>query len=538
MIKDYNKDVNSPAYIHPYLQSIYGKLQLVKDVWEGKSAWFDLESIASFSKVTTRKNSYSSFYKSINWQKAFCYLPQEPEEPDAAYLMRLTRSLFDRKFREFISGDLAGLLSHYSLLDEGASLTKYKKDVDAQGTSLDLFLTNLDILAARDGMVAVLTEMPKDISARSAAEAIATGVRPYWIAIERCNVTFVKSTVVGSLKQITAVGIRSYVEVEDGFFGVKEQERYTIYELVDGIVNFYIFAMEEDASGHTVIRDNKQKSAIPRNGVNRSDAIANLTSDINVDGMVYIDSGIIDLPFIPITFYSLNSSDAFRADISLYDYAELNIEHYQLYSEIREALHASNNPIPVINDRATDYTGTNIRGNSDELFVFGPNTVLRNYDVDKLEFEGKGIEQTLNLLDRVEQTMNAKGLSFITGQHIAKTATEVELNAGQTESRLSVLANNKESAFEKMASHWAAFMGENAIAQIIVDRDLIANISKLSPESMLDAMATGGLSKAFTLDVLNKNKAFGEVLPEEEIERELERSGLGIEGLVEDEVIG
>ena len=536
MIKDYNKDVNSPAYIHPYLQSIYGKLQLVKDVWEGKSAWFDLESIASFSKVTTRKNSYSSFYKSINWQKAFCYLPQEPEEPDAAYLMRLTRSLFDRKFREFISGDLAGLLSHYSLLDEGASLTKYKKDVDAQGTSLDLFLTNLDILAARDGMVAVLTEMPKDISARSAAEAIATGVRPYWIAIERCNVTFVKSTVVGSLKQITAVGIRSYVEVEDGFFGIKEQERYTIYELIDGIVNFYIFAIEDekkssdfryqisDSTNNSEIRKHADKSFV--------------TSEINIDGMVYIDSGIIDLPFIPITFYSLNSSDAFRADISLYDYAELNIEHYQLYSEIREALHASNNPIPVINDRATDYTGTNIRGNSDELFVFGPNTVLRNYDVDKLEFEGKGIEQTLNLLDRVEQTMNAKGLSFITGQHIAKTATEVELNAGQTESRLSVLANNKESAFEKMASHWAAFMGENAIAQIIVDRDLIANISKLSPESMLDAMATGGLSKAFTLDVLNKNKAFGEVLPEEEIERELERSGLGIEGLVEDEVIG
>ena len=525
MIKEYNKDPNSPAYIHPFLQSIYGKLQLVKDVWQGKSAWFDLESISSFSRSATKKNSYSHFYKSIDWQRAFCYLPQEPEEPDTAYLMRLARSLFDRKFREFITGDLAGLLSHYSLLDAEVSITKYKKDVDAQGTSLDLFLTNLDILAARDGMVAVLTEMPKDISARSAAEAIATGVRPYWIAIERCNVTFVKSTQVSSLKQITAVGLRSYAEVEDGFFGIKEQERYTIYELIDGIVNFYIFAIEDekkssDFRGYPILSELKSES------------------EINVDGMVYIDSGIIDLPFIPITFYSLNSSDPFKADLPLYDYAELNIEHYQLYSEIREALHASNNPIPVINDRATDYTGTNIRGNSDELFVFGPNTVLRNYDVDKLEFEGKGIEQTLNLLDRIEQTMNAKGLSFITGQHIAKTATEVELNAGQTESRLSVLANNKESAFEKMASHWAAFMGENASAQIIVDRDLIANISKLSPESMLDAMATGGLSKAFTLDVLNKNKAFGEVLPDEEIERELERSGLGIEGLVEDEVLG
>ena len=528
MIKNYNKDPNSPAYIHPYLQSIYGKLQLVKDVWEGKSAWFDLESIASFNKVTTRKNSYSNFYKSINWQKAFCYLPQEPEEPDAAYLMRLTRSLFDRKFREFISGDLAGLLSHYSLLDEGMSLTKYKKDVDAQGTNLDLFLTNLDILAARDGMVAVLTEMPKDIEARSAAEAIATEIRPYWIAIERCNVTFVKTTVVGSLKQVAAVGVRSYVEVEEGFFGVKEQERYTIYELVDGIVNFYIFAIKDE------LKTNTSGTAPTSSLIEES---RYLMSEINTDEFIYIDSGTINLPFIPITFYSLNSSDPFKADLPLYDYAELNIEHYQLYSEIREALHASNNPIPVINDRATEYTGHKTR-NNEELFVFGPNTVLRNYDVDKLEFEGKGIEQTLNLLDRVEQTMNAKGLSFITGQHIAKTATEVELNAGQTESRLSVLANNKESAFEKMASHWAAFMGENAIAQIIVDRDLIANISKLSPESMLDAMATGGLSKAFTLDVLNKNKAFGEVLPEEEIERELERSGLGIEGLVEEEVLG
>lgn len=527
MLKHYNQDSNSPAYIHPFVQSIYGKLEKIKDVWEGKSAWFDI-NVTSFrgsATTATNKNNYSRYYKNLNWQKAFHYLPQEPEEPNVAYLMRLSRSLFDRKFREFISGDLAGLLSHYSLLDEGTSLAKYKSNVDALGTNIKLFLTNLDILAARDGMVAVLTEMPKDIEVRSQAEAIAANVRPYWIAIERCNVTFVKTQTRGSLKIPNAIGLRSYVEIDDGFFGVKEQERYTIYELVDGIVNFYIFAVDDDDNSELPSFEGKQ--------------IPSLELSINLDGFIYIDSGTIDLSFIPITFYSLNSSEPFRADIPLYDYAELNIEHYQLYSEIREALHSSNNPIPVINDRATDYTGTTNRRTSDELFVFGPNTVLRNYDVNKLEFEGKGIEQTLVLLDRIEQAMNTKGLSFVTGQHIAKTATEVELNAGQTESRLSVLASNKESAFEKMASHWAAFMGEDARpAQIIVDRDLIANISKLSPESMLDAMATGGLSKAFALDVLNKNKAFGEVLPTEEIERELERSGLGIEGLAEDEVIG
>lgn len=501
-IKSYNKDKNSPGYIHPYLRSIYGQLQAICDIWEGKTAWYrvhayesrDIDDSANrYSNLN--KRTYDREFRDVIWEKAQNYLPQETAEPDPAYLMRLKRSVFDRKFREFITGDLCGLLSKYSITQESRSLEANIDNVDGQGNSLNVFLADIDSKAARDGMVGVLTEMPKTQEFRSNSEAIAANIHPYWLAIERKDICNLSTEMRGSRKVITQAVIKREVEVPDGEFGVEYVERYRVYRLAEGSVLYLEYEV-------------------------RSNEVGNQSENREVVKEI-VDEGEIDLPFIPLTLYSLSSGDPFYCDIPLFDYVELNIEHYRLSSEIREALHLSNCPTPVINDiegAAITYDTPN------EVFVLGNHGVLRNKNVDKLEFEGRAISTTIEILDRVDKMMDMKGLNFVTGNHLAKTATEIEYNANPTESRLAKLAKFKESAFAQMGDHWSAFMGEDAPPRIEVDKDLIANISKLAPEQILDAMGTGTLSSEFGLRVLNENKAFGEQLPKEEIDQEINRS--------------
>ncbi|ELS01111.1 hypothetical protein Xen7305DRAFT_00008130 [Xenococcus sp. PCC 7305] len=509
MIKNYNRDPNSPAYIHPCLIDIYGELEKLRDIWEGKTAWYKTRFFYQSESKTSRYSATSSggkrlsqseLLKNIDWIRANEYLPKETSEEDGNYLNRLKRSRFERKFRDFITGDLAGLLSNFSRSQTSPSLEEQSNNVDGQGNSLELFLIQADSLAARDGMVAILTDAPSESAARSNAEAMSSGVRAYWSIIERRDLINLETQMLGGQKIITMAVIRRYAQVPEGEYGSKTVERYRVYTIGE----FVEYEIEE------------------------VEGTQNYTQ---------VDQGTFALDYIPLTLYSLNSLNPFEADIPLLDYGELNIEHYQLASELREIIHTINSP-PLQVNKLPDAPFEGVNG-TNETIVVGPYAVIRDRDCQWVEAQGHGIKHTADRLEKVEQQMKEKGLGFVIGSQAIKTATEVEFNASQTESRLQMLAIAKESAFEQMARHWSDFMGESESEIITLDRELISNLSKLSPAELLDAISQRTVSREFGLAVLNHNKAFGDKLPEEEIQKELSRlGGAPLDEVDEETVLG
>ena len=472
-------------------------LQFMEDMFFGRSRWY-------------RYNSDNDIH---DIEKAWCYLPPESQEPTDAYLNRLKRSRFERRFRNAIEKDFAGLLSQFVLKDAPRTLLQHQDNVDLRGNSLRVFLKEADKLALRDKYCFILVDYPPfDDNIQSEADRLVSGRRPYLVLLSRVQVINWQVSYQNGREVLTKLVFRKTVYRQEGEYGTKEIElfyvclpgAYAAYEMIDvGGTKQARIAVDED--GTEII-------------------------------------GQTSLSYIPVTIYSLTDVNVLEDNpnsFPLQDLAELNLELYQIESEKREILHKCNMPSLVIDRRDGRGHIPTDSNNSNLSTTIGPNTV--NYDVrmEWVEPTGRAIAATQDDIERLNKRIDVQTLAFLSGSKIARTATEAEIDSTQMRSNYANLAISKESSFNTIATIWGDYEDEAGLWAIECDRELFKSPLELSVSEIQDLYLTGVISLNLCLTILRAKKVFGEDFTEQDLLLELERSGsVRLEEREDEEVLG
>lgn len=386
-----------PSFIDPDLAEILPDLDLVQDVWN------------SCKRVEGN------------------YLRKEEKEPDKAYRNRLSRTRFDNRFRPMILG-YAGLLSNFTLSNNAAqSIKQNQDDINLSGDSLTSFLLTTDEMALRDGGCFVLVDFPQaDPTIQSNADLVASGRRPYLVAIDRRNVLNAQFAIENGFLTFQQVSIRESWKVQVGAFGCQYKTYYRL--LTPGY--YQVVEIVENGS------DLQVQVAIDQNG-NRLEG----------------ETGMQEIPLI---WYSVNESDPFKTTPPFLNHAWLNLEHYQKRSSLNEVLHKCNLPIPV-------RKGLTIDSHTPANLTLGPNSFVdlpADGDFFFAEPTGAAIAATQSDLVKLETAMDRISLSFLNGGEVTKTATEILLDSSQAQATFDSMTQRKESLVDRIFEYWRKYTNE------------------------------------------------------------------------------
>lgn len=457
---------NLPSYEKNYYKGMRHKWEFVDDMFQGRDAWVSVNETGFIIN---------------NPLKASRYLPCEADEPGEEYLKRLARSYFERFFRNAIE-NFAGFLSSFVLdANVDKSIASAIDDIDLLGNNLEIVLKNADIKSLKDDHCFILVEFPKqNPNILTAYDENVIGNRPYLVVIDCRNVINWKLS--EDKKTIKKITIREIATIDDGEYGEEEVVRYRV--LTPGY--YQVFEINGEPG--------KEYSML-------------------------IDQGETSLDFIPIVPYSLFNTDKnpFEGEPPLYDLAELNLKHYQKTSEKDEVMHRCNLPVLVINELQQT------RKRSDEplpTISLGPNTCLWNVDAKFVEPSGSALIQTQADIERLEKTMLERTLSFLSGNEIIRTATEVVAHSTPVESNLESMARAKQSAVELIFRYWVAYYKKSYGGTIKVDEKVLKAAMDSQTFSIIDKIyENGSITKKTYLNILQR----GKILPSDlNIEEELE----------------
>lgn len=472
-------DPDLPSYQCQEYQDLLYKLEFVDDIYKGRSVWY-------------RPNGYGTGVI-LDGIKAHQYLPPEPDESDQDYVARLSRSYFQRFFRNAIQG-FVGYLSSFSLIEDNIhpSFLDSLENVDLKGNNLTAFLRKADIKAMKDKVCFIYVEFPKRPPIDNAFEARQFNLRPYLVLIDRKNV--INWQFDSENTTLEMVTIREYHRERVGNYGSTLKLRYRV--IYQG--GYQVFTVDEK-------------------------------------GALLIDEGEISLPQIPLVPYSVlvEEEDHFLGEPPLYDLAELNLKHFQKTSEKDEVMHKCNIPILNLNPQTPQSTlgKVNLSPKKDEpktdeqpKISIGANTCLYNVDAKFVEPSGSAIAATQADIERLELAMEKQTLAFISwGNEVQRTATEIMGASAPVQANLASLARSKESAVQQVAWYWnqyySDFTSREDIGTIEVNKEILSKAVFRASVALIASMrGKGDISLKTYLSLMKQNQVLP---PNFDVEQEL-----------------
>ncbi len=412
------------------------------------------------------------------------YIQQEQKEPGWAYQGRLKRCAFDNRFEPAIRGH-AGLLTTFDLNEDVApSIAAITENIDNCGNSIRTFFNDVDQMVLRDGWCGVYVDYPKaDIGISSNGDFLDSGRRPYLVAIDRRDILDWWIEYPNGVPTLDTVIVRERRLLRFGTFGVQEQIYYRV--LTPG--------------GYVVYQINTDNNGKPQ--------------------LILIESGKTSLDFIPLVYYSVSESKFFNARPPFLNLARLNIEHFQKRSQLNQVLWKCNLPVPV--RKGLIATAADLK--TVPPLTIGPNSALdipAGGDFYFAEPSGVAIAATKQDIADLEAAMDRMSLAFLTGSESDKTATEVLLNAAQTNAILKEMAGRKQSAIQQIFEYWVQYTGESVGGTVTVDDTILQ--MPLSPDQIriLESLVQVGLISHETLLLVLRQ---GKVLPQEfDVQKEIQ----------------
>lgn len=444
----YHTDPDLPSYRNPEYVDAIDKLIFVKDMFEGRSRW-----ISPLGRI-------------LDPEKANCYLPIEPKEPENDYLTRLLRSNFERFFGESVE-TFAGYLSSFVTEDLAPSIEDALDDVDFKGNNLEVFLKQADELAVRDERCYILVEHPRrPENINNLAEERSLNLRPYLVLIEAMQIVNWKTNPYGEILQVT---IEQSVETDNGTFGSKTVTHYRV--LRPG--QWQVIAEE--------------------------------------DGKYFlVDEGVTSLDFVPLVPYSVSpkTKDPFKGDPPLYSLAEMNLTHYRKRSDLDWIVHKANQP--MLNIKELEMYRDGVAPNEEQpSVIIGPNTCLWNVDARYVEPAGTAIASSQTDLKELELRMEYRTLQFLSGSVASnRTATEMSLISSPVQANLASMARAKESSVERIFRYWQQYESASILpSRIVVDEKILQeSMPSDRAQFLLSVRSAGEMSRKTFLSELRRGK--------------------------------
>lgn len=433
------------------------------------------------------------------------YLPKHPAESQDAYQDRLKIALFYNAFKRTLNGLVGMVFRRDPVLDEGTPklvATDFWENIDNSGTDGPSFLKQV----SRDGLIAghagILVDYPivplvlqTDGTPRALTpvEQREQGYRPFWVHYAAEDILAVRFEV------DKGRAVLSYVALRDRYTA---QVRYGEQEVVE----------------YRVFRRGLAEFGIP--------ASYELWREVKNDEVMLVSEGTI-APLVEIPFVLLFAERVAQVESCppLADLAYVNIAHYQVWSDRRQALHLGSVPVLVFMGRPTDSPQT----------IVGPNVAFDipiGGDAKWIEPEGNAFAASHEELQDLEQRMAALGLAMLQRQtRAAETAEAKSIDKAESDSALSSYAREIQNAANRclrLHGLWYGMSEEEARkASISVSRDFLDLV--LSPEQVR-AYADLHTAGKISLETLWAMLEVGEVLPEE-FKPSIERARLEEEAL-------
>lgn len=334
------------------------------------------------------------------------YLPKEPAEADANYKARLIRAVLFPAYSRTIKSSVGKAFAKPMQVKANDQLMPLVDNADAAGTSLETFAKELLEDAINYGITYLLTDYPVIDPNGTLADERVLGAFPYFVNIKATSVLDLRVGYVDGIAQLTYFKfIENVTEGSDTIEQVKE------FTLENGIVTYNIY--RKDPKNH--------------------------------QEFLYDTGVLMGLDFIPITPVYGNKTANYTGEPTLYDLAELNIAHWQTFSDYRNIVHAVSCPILVLKGV---HETVDENGYKQEV-VISPNSAMRvpaEGDVKWVEVSGGSITAAKDALDDLESKMAVMGLELTVPRATAETATGRILDAAESNSLLKSIATDLEWA--------------------------------------------------------------------------------------------
>ena len=402
------------------------------------------------------------------------FLPQEPRELDEAYDNRLQRSVLAPYYVR-LERMLAGMLTRkpVRLDDVTDQIREQLFDVDLQGNDLQSWLYSTARLCIRYGHVGVLVDAPKS----------GNNGRPYWISYSPRDILGFRTELSDGAQKLSQLRLFEKVVVADGLYGEKQVEQVRV--LTPGA--FEIF--QKDQKG-----------------------------DFRL-----VDEGTTSLSEIPFSVAYSNRIGVLESFPPLADIAELNLQHYQVQSDLGNQLHIS--AVPMLALFGFPAAAEEISAGPGEALAL-PEGASASY----IEPAGNSYDAQFRRLDQIVSQINDLGLAAVMGAKLAaETAESKRIDRSQGDSTMMVLAQQMQDMIDNCLRFHADYLQESQAGSSLVNRDFMG--ARLEPQE-IQALLQLYTAGTVTQETLLLQLEAGEVLGDDfDVEAELEATQAG--GLME-----
>lgn len=388
------------------------------------------------------------------------YLPQWPQEEDAAYQNRLTTSTLLPVLRETV-GQMVGRVFFRDIDTEKVApeLLPLLGNIDLKNNALPVFCSAWFTDALAYGAAYAVVDYPQtDGGNRTLADDKARGLRPYCVLVRNKDVLGFRSEERGGMEVCTQFRYRQSVTVADGEFGDTVVEQINVLE--PGRIRRY----RQDGDGWTL----------------ESESVMSI--------------GGVPLDIVPVVEFTPEKSGFFAGRPPLLELAYLNIKHWQSQSDQDNITHYVRVPLLAYSGSDDIHAVTAAAGN---MIALGSEGSLQY-----VEHSGAAIQAGAAALEKLESDMQAAGAKLLTRTKLALTDSQARDEQGREVSLLRHYANLFEDSVARVLDIMARWSGIKDGGTVEISGNIDADYN---PADSLDV-----LLKMNTASVLSNQTLFEE----------------------------
>lgn len=402
------------------------------------------------------------------------FLPQEPREQDISYDARLLRSVLAPYYVR-LERMLAGMLTRKPVrLDDVSDVIREQLfDVDLQGNDLHTWLFAASRICIRYGHVGVLVDAP----------AAGQNGRPYWVTYSPRDILGFRTELKDGKQELTQLRLMEKIVVPDGLYGEKQVEQVRV--LTPGAFEIH----QKDDQG-----------------------------DFRI-----VDEGRTSLSEIPFSVAYSNRLGILESIPPLADIAELNLQHYQVQSDLSNQLHIS--AVPMLALFGFPAAAEEISAGPGEAMALPEGS-----DARYIEPAGNSYDAQFRRLEQIAMQINELGLAAVLGAKlVGETAEAKRIDRSQGDSTMMVVAQQMQDLIDNCLRFHAEYMQEANPGSSLVNRDFMG--IRLEPQE-IQALLQLYTAGTITQETLLLQLEAGEVLGDDfDVEQEIEITQTG--GLLE-----
>lgn len=414
--------------------------------------------------VETKHKNFNLFYS--KWQRmrnvfagndamkenATKYIPPLSGQTPDQYKEVINRETFENYTLATAKGMSGLIFAKAPVIELGTQLTTLAENIDLAGSNLIDLAQNAVNEVSETGRIGLLVDMiTPDIEITSTLQEQQLNLRPYIKTYTTENIINWDTQLINNRAELSFLVLSEPYMVRTGFKFV-DKVRYRVYELIEGICTVRVF--ENIATGRQ--KDNFQQ--------------------IGNDIVVKMQGKAIDfIPFVSITSEKLSIDPV---NPPLLDLADINISHWYLNIELRNALHWIGIPKPY---------ASGVQLQKDQSIQWGASSidVFPNPDakIQFAEFMGKGISEIRDSLTSKKDAMLALGAKILAPESASQISENtMQMKTAGQRAIIIQIADTVSRGIEKALSFMALWVGESEKVLFQLNTDY--NLSEMSPQML------------------------------------------------------